>query len=439
LVSPLNVAMSSGGDTANVVVQNVGGGAIIWEAAVLEGDDWLAITGPKATGDGVLKVEADANADAASRTGVIGISALGALGSPARVTVTQSGVDQAVLLVSPTALNVSADAGAEQISVSNGGAGAMTWSAEVRAGADWLSLADESGSGDGAFTAQYSENTTGQPRSGAIRVEAPGVANSPSTITVTQGIAETPILSVSTDLLALGSAGGSEFVTVSNGGGGALDWSAAVVAGGEWMSIDTVKILGEGSITINYAQNAEIEPRSGIVSIKADGALGSPFTIVVEQSGAIGLSVARSRLLVGSRSGQSVIAVENVGSEILEWTVTIVDGADWLSADAVKVTGSGTITLSYVENNGEASRRGLARVELVSGGDSPIDIILAQTATSIIGDVDGSGTLDAVDIQLVINTVLQGGDVANADINADGSIDAVDVQIAINAALGLAF
>jgi hypothetical protein len=54
------------------------------------------------------------------------------------------------------------------------------------------------------------------------------------------------------------------------------------------------------------------------------------------------------------------------------------------------------------------------------------------------GDVDVDGTVDAVDVQLVINGVL--GIIiapADGDVNGDGAVNAVDVQSVINTALGL--
>lgn len=53
-------------------------------------------------------------------------------------------------------------------------------------------------------------------------------------------------------------------------------------------------------------------------------------------------------------------------------------------------------------------------------------------------DIDGDGSVNAVDVQLCINGVLgldtQG---LNPDVDEDGDLDAVDVQLTINAALGL--
>jgi len=51
-------------------------------------------------------------------------------------------------------------------------------------------------------------------------------------------------------------------------------------------------------------------------------------------------------------------------------------------------------------------------------------------------DIDGSGVVDATDVQLVINAVLNGKTSGyNADVNNSGKVDAVDIQLVILAAL----
>ncbi|MBI4559218.1 MAG: right-handed parallel beta-helix repeat-containing protein [Candidatus Hydrogenedentes bacterium] len=52
-------------------------------------------------------------------------------------------------------------------------------------------------------------------------------------------------------------------------------------------------------------------------------------------------------------------------------------------------------------------------------------------------DVDGSGTTDAVDVQLVINGALGLDSRAGLDVDGNGVIDAIDVQMVINWALGV--
>ena len=53
------------------------------------------------------------------------------------------------------------------------------------------------------------------------------------------------------------------------------------------------------------------------------------------------------------------------------------------------------------------------------------------------GDVNASGNVDAVDVQLVINEALGIETDYECDINGDAKLDAVDVQLVINAALGI--
>lgn len=63
---------------------------------------------------------------------------------------------------------------------------------------------------------------------------------------------------------------------------------------------------------------------------------------------------------------------------------------------------------------------------------------LAMPAISaILGDIDNSGAVNALDIQLVVNAVLgfSIGD-RNADVNGDNVVNALDVQLVVNAALG---
>lgn len=52
-------------------------------------------------------------------------------------------------------------------------------------------------------------------------------------------------------------------------------------------------------------------------------------------------------------------------------------------------------------------------------------------------DVNGSGAVDAVDVQLTVNAALGLGAAPGADVDLTGAADAVDIQWVINAALGI--
>ncbi len=69
----------------------------------------------------------------------------------------------------------------------------------------------------------------------------------------------------------------------------------------------------------------------------------------------------------------------------------------------------------------------------------PVLMITFETADQPgPADIDSSGMVDAVDVQLVINAALsiEIGDL-NADVNNDDVVDAVDIQTVINTVLGL--
>jgi len=69
----------------------------------------------------------------------------------------------------------------------------------------------------------------------------------------------------------------------------------------------------------------------------------------------------------------------------------------------------------------------------VAHGSDPLD----EESVPVLGDVNGDGYANAVDVQLAVNASM--GNVGlhtSPDINYDGEIDALDVQLAINAAMG---
>jgi hypothetical protein len=62
-----------------------------------------------------------------------------------------------------------------------------------------------------------------------------------------------------------------------------------------------------------------------------------------------------------------------------------------------------------------------------------------ETAGILRADVNGDGKVDAVDIQIVVNAVLQregAKESYDADVNRDGKVDAADLQLVVNHALG---
>ena len=88
-----------------------------------------------------------------------------------------------VLLINPLSAEANSTVGTANISISNAGTGSLTWTAEENE--PWFSLSPASGSAPGTLTVTYQSNP-GDQRTGKILITAPGAANSPKEITITQ-------------------------------------------------------------------------------------------------------------------------------------------------------------------------------------------------------------------------------------------------------------
>ncbi len=89
--------------------------------------------------------------------------------------------------VTPLMRDVSAIGGCESFSVSNEGAGTMPWSAAVTQGSSWLRIRQGfSGVNDGTIYVAYDANPNLEPRSGTIRVSAPGAIPPYTDVTLIQ-------------------------------------------------------------------------------------------------------------------------------------------------------------------------------------------------------------------------------------------------------------
>ena len=101
-------------------------------------------------------------------------------------------LDHSVISVSPASRNVAKDTGATTFSVSNTGAGTMSWTAAVISGDTWLSIiSGASGTNSGTINCSFTSNTGTSARTATIRVTAVGAYGSPRDGVVTQ--AGTPI------------------------------------------------------------------------------------------------------------------------------------------------------------------------------------------------------------------------------------------------------
>ncbi|MCL4402746.1 MAG: malectin domain-containing carbohydrate-binding protein, partial [Acidobacteria bacterium] len=182
-----------------VNVSNLGAGSLNWTAA--DSQSWLAVSPASGANASALTVAANAAGMAAGNyTGTITVTAPGATNSPKTINVSLSvtataPVQAAALGTSPRTLQFSATAGSaapssQNVSITNAGGGAMSWTASKSQ--SWLTLSASSGTapstlGVGVNAGALAAGTY----NGAVTLTAAGAAGSPQTVAVTLTVAAT--------------------------------------------------------------------------------------------------------------------------------------------------------------------------------------------------------------------------------------------------------
>jgi len=402
-VTPVSRSIGATGGSTTFEVSNTGGGTMSWAASVTTGSDWVHInSGASGSNSGTISVSVDASSDPAIRTGVITITATGATGSPKTVTIEQAGVST-ILSVTPDTQNAGYSAGSTSFAVSNTGGGTMNWTATVTTGSDWIHLTSgASGSNSGTIGVTYDTNPDNGPRTGVITVNAAGAAGSPKTVTVVQS-ASPPILTVLPATRSVDYNNGSTTFAVTNTGGGTMAWSAAITTGSDWIRINSgTSGSNSGTISVSYDANTENDTRTGVITITAAGATGSPKTVtLVQAANPPVLTVLPATRSVDYNNGSTTFAVSNTGGGTMAWSAAVTTGSSWLRINSgTSGSNSGTISVTYDANNENDIRTGVITITAAGVTGSPKTVTLEQAVQGSVLNVTpdiqnvafGSGT-----------------------------------------------
>jgi PKD repeat protein len=294
-VSPGSLAFSGTAGGASPAaktldVSNTGGGSMSWTVA--ESAPWLSVTPGSGTNAGTITVTpAIAGLSPGTYTTDVVVTAAGAGGSPKTIVVTFTVDPPATpaLAVAPSSLTFSATAGgaspaAKTLDVSNAGTGTLNWSASESA--PWLSVSPGSSSGAGTITVTPAiAGLSAGTYTTDITVSAAGAAGSPKTIPVTLDVAAAPALAVAPGSLSFTATQGganpaAQNVSVTNGGGGSLSFTAADDA--SWLAVSPSS--GAAPATLSVAPSVAGLAQgtyTATVTVSAAGVSGSPKTVAV--------------------------------------------------------------------------------------------------------------------------------------------------------------
>ena len=230
--------------------------------AVVEDADWCTLNNSTGSGDAVITVNVAKNTLYIARSATIKITS----GSLTKyVVINQNAAEEPevepFLIVDETPITATAEAGTYSIAVSCN----SEWSASVE-NADWCTLENNTGSGDGVITVNIAENTDYTPRSTTVKITSGSLTKS---VVINQNAAEEPeedpLIVDKTFITATATAGTYSIAVSCND-----DWTA-VVENADWCTLENNTGSGDGVITVNIAENTGYFMRGTVITITSGG------------------------------------------------------------------------------------------------------------------------------------------------------------------------
>ncbi|MFA6484033.1 MAG: BACON domain-containing carbohydrate-binding protein, partial [Bacteroidales bacterium] len=374
-----NVASTAG--TTTFSVTNTGGGSMAWTAAVTTGATWVHLTsGASGTNTGTIGISLDANPDNATRTGVVTVTATGATGSPKTVTIVQA-ANLPVLNVLPASRSVAFEAGTTTFDVTNTGGGTMAWTAAVTTGPTWVHITSgASGTNTGTISVSVDANTNNTTRTGVITVTATGATGSPKTVNIVQD-ANPPVLNVLPASRSIDFQATTTTFDVTNSSGGSMIWTAAVTTGATWVHIISgASGTNTGTISVSVDANPDNTSRTGVITVTASGATGSPKTVnIAQDANPPVLNVLPASRSISFPAGSTTFEVTNSSGGSMAWTAAVTTGATWIHIiSGASGTNTGTISVSVDTNTNNSTRTGVITVTAAGATGSPKTVNIVQ-------------------------------------------------------------
>ena len=333
---------------------------------------------------------------------------LGSFKTPSAGFVTVRAIDPPPTLTlgaSTLAFQTSAgqDPPAQNLAIVNSGVGAFNWTATATAtgGGNWLRVNPASGSGNGVVQVSISAaSLAAGSYTGTIAVTAAGAVNSPAAVQVSLTVAALPKLAVESSALTFQSVVGqnpaSQSVSISNSGGGTLNWTASTSI--NWLSVRPASGTGNGTlqVAVNSASLAA-GSYSSTITIAAPGAVNSPATVqvnltVVVPPPSLALGAASLSFLgaVGANPAAQSLGIANSGGGALSWTAAAAtaSGGSWLSVSPASGSGNGALQVSVAAASLAAGNyAGTITIAAPGANNSPATV---QVFLAVI--VPGSGS-----------------------------------------------
>jgi Viral BACON domain len=176
-----------------------------------------------------------------------------------------------------------------------------------------------------------------------------------------------------------------QLLTVSNRGGGTLNWNATTNVA--WLTLSPASGTGNGTVTITPVLGSlAAATYTGNITLSAPGAppVSIPVTFTVTPPPvppAIGVSATSLSFTAqqnGSTPAAQLLSIRNTGGGTLNWTAS--DNAAWLTLSAAAGTGNGTVTITPILGSLAAATY-TGNITLSAPGAPPVSIPVTFTVT----------------------------------------------------------
>lgn len=347
--TPGSITFGSEGGTQTVVLQSITAWTLECSA------DWVSVTPTSGDGDGEISVTASPNTDFNTRSARIVLTS--SVGCTSSIMVNQeAAINPHYLEVNPSELLFPSEENSINLAISTD----SLW--RVQCSASWISVSEETGTGDATITVTAQAYTLFGNRRAELDVISGSITR---TIRIIQesGSSE-PALSFTTDYLQLDSEYSSTPVSVLSN----VAWTLRMSE--DWVNSTVMEGLGDSNIEIEVKPNYGQEPRTAMVFLCYHGVVYD--TLMVEQEGRVYHLETNVTELHASNQGDTFLVSVSANQS---WKVTCNVG--WLHFDPVNGDGDGEFRIFVDLNNTAVSRTG--EIRLVGGVTGVVSIFVIQS------------------------------------------------------------
>ena len=312
-------------------------GATVEAALTSNGDwsvdtypEWLTISPTSGKGNATLTLTAPANNSEETRSGEVRVTTKD---NSATLTVTQEAREQSFITVNPTEIEVDAEGGTYEVTVTAN----CDWT--VNNTADWILCEPTSGNGNGTVVLSVNP-IEGDANDREANIIISGAENSVIPVHVMQHAPVSIYLDVTPNIIAFEYTAGTQDATVHCSG----NWTASCDS--DWITLGATSGYGDANVAVTVTENPVVfEGRTA--NINFFGETGLTATLVVKQEGAPDphfLEVTPSTLSFDKNGGEADIHI----SCDADWTVDM--SCDWATLSATSGSNDGVITLTVEPN-----------------------------------------------------------------------------------------